>query len=357
MDLKGWVRPNILRLEPYSSARDEFMGEAAAFLDANENPFNPPFNRYPDPLQRKLKSRLAQLKGVGEAQLFLGNGSDEPIDLLIRIFCEPTLHNIVLQEPTYGMYRVAAAINGVEVVTTALAPGYQLDTDALLQAVNARTRLLFLCSPNNPTGNAFPREAIEEILTGFPGPVVLDEAYADFCPGSSWLPRLQDFGNLIVLQTLSKAWGLAGIRVGMAFAHPDVTALLSKVKPPYNLSAIAQETALQALSQPERKEEWVENLLVEREQLAAALANLPFVVKVWPSDANFLLVKFERAREVKHFLSRCGIIVRDRSSIPLCENSLRITVGSPEENRLLMRKLQEYRNLSADRSGCGSQST
>ncbi len=343
MELKNWVRPNILLLEPYSSARNEFRGEARALLDANENPFNHPLNRYPDPLQRELKSRLAFLKGTPQECLFLGNGSDEPIDLLIRVFCEPAIHSILLVEPTYGMYRVAAGINNVAVTRTLLNRDFQPDEEALLAAVTPQTRLIFLCSPNNPTGNTFAPAKIEKILTGFPGPVVVDEAYSDFAPSTSWLPRLAEFRNLIVLQTLSKAWGLASLRLGMAFAHPYLISLLTKIKYPYNLSTLTQQKALKALSSPEKKDRWVARLIRERTRLTAALQQLPFVEKVWPSDANFLLVKMTSARKIYLHLANLGIVVRDRSAAPLCENSLRITVGTPAENRLLVKTLQEYR--------------
>ncbi len=342
MELSQWVRPSVLQLKPYSSARDEFQGDASVFLDANENPFNPPYNRYPDPLQRELKRKIASLKEVPSANIFLGNGSDEPIDLLIRTFCEPGVHNIVQIDPTYGMYQVAAGVNNVAVIRVALAPGYRLEASRLLNAVTPETRMIFLCSPNNPSGNALDSGEIEKVILGFPGPVVLDEAYIDFAPGHSFLPRIGEFPNLIILQTFSKAWGMAGIRLGMAFAAQEIIALLNKIKYPYNLNILTQQTALRLLDNRKEKDSWVAILLREREVLSAALARLPFVGQVWPSDANFLLVKMRNARKVYDYLMAKGIIVRDRSGIVLCEDSLRITVGTPEENEFLVESLKLF---------------
>jgi histidinol-phosphate aminotransferase len=340
MNLEKYIRNNILTLKPYSSARDEFSGEAMVFLDANENPFNQPYNRYPDPLQRELKSRIGKIKGVSAENIFLGNGSDEPIDLLIRAFCEPGIHNIVQIEPTYGMYQVAAGINNVEVKKTLLTDNYQLDAAGLLDSVDDHTRIIFLCTPNNPTGNALDTNEMIKVLNGFNGPVVVDEAYIDFAPGLSLLPRLKEFSNLIILQTFSKAWGMAGIRLGMAFASAQIISILNKIKYPYNLNILTQQKALELLVNADEMQQWVETLLAEREKLAAALNQIPYVEKVWPSDANFLLVKIKNARRVYEFLVEKGIIVRDRSKVLLCEDSLRITVGSEEENKALIEALK-----------------
>jgi len=342
MKLTNWVRASILRLKPYSSARDEYSGDALVFLDANENPFDSPYNRYPDPLQRKLKERIVILKQVSPEAIFLGNGSDEPIDLLIRAFCEPAIHNVLRMDPTYGMYEVAAGVNNVGVIRVALTGDYQLKASRLLAAVTPETRMIFLCSPNNPTGNALDPGEIVKVIRGFPGPVVLDEAYIDFAPGRSFLPRLAEFPNLVILQTFSKAWGMAGIRLGMAFADPEIIAVLTKIKYPYNVNILTQQAALAQLANPQEKEEWVAALLKERKKLATALSQLPQVEKVWPSDANFLLVKVKNARKVYEFLVRQGIVVRDRSGVTLCGESLRISVGKAEENELVIEKLQQY---------------
>lgn len=342
MKLTNWVRASILRLKPYSSARDEYSGDALVFLDANENPFDSPYNRYPDPLQRKLKERIVVLKQVSPEAIFLGNGSDEPIDLLIRAFCEPAIHNVLRMDPTYGMYEVAAGVNNVGVIRVPLTGDYQLKASRLLAAVTPETRMIFLCSPNNPTGNALDPGEIVKVIRGFPGPVVLDEAYIDFAPGRSFLPRLAEFPNLVILQTFSKAWGMAGIRLGMAFADPEIIAVLTKIKYPYNVNILTQQAALAQLANPQEKEEWVAALLKERKKLATALSQFPQVEKVWPSDANFLLVKVKNARKVYEFLVRQGIVVRDRSGVTLCGESLRISVGKAEENELVIEKLQQY---------------
>lgn len=345
MNLEKYIRKNILTLKPYSSARDEFSGEAMVFLDANENPFNQPYNRYPDPLQRELKSRIGKIKGVSPENIFLGNGSDEPIDLIIRAFCEPGIHNIVQIEPTYGMYQVAAGINNVEVKKTLLTDNYQLDAAGLLDSADDHTRIIFLCTPNNPTGNALDTTEIVKVLNGFDGPVVLDEAYIDFAPGLSLLPRLPEFKNLIILQTFSKAWGMAGIRLGMAFASSEIISILNKIKYPYNLNILTQKKALELLEDADEMKKWVETLQDEREKLANALNQILYVEKVWPSDANFLLVKMKNARKVYEFLVEKGIIVRDRSKVLLCEDSLRITVGSEEENKALIEALKNKYQL------------
>jgi len=345
MNIDLFLRENILNLKPYSSARDEFSGEAVVFLDANENPFNQPYNRYPDPLQRQLKARIADLKNVHPESIFLGNGSDEPIDLMIRAFCEPGIHNIVQMEPTYGMYQVAAGINNVEVIKVFLSAEYKLDAGVLLKAVTPETRIIFLCTPNNPTGNALETNEMIRVLKGFDGPVVIDEAYIDFAPGLSMLPRLPEFNNLVVLQTFSKAWGMAGIRLGMAFASREIISVLNKIKYPYNLNILTQQKALELLENADEMENWVKLLLAERHKLNTELKKIFYVEKVWPSDANFLLVKMKDARNVYEFLMERGIIVRDRSKVLLCEDSLRITVGSEYENEILINALNYYEKL------------
>lgn len=336
------LRPNIAKLKPYSSARDEYTGAEGVFLDANENPFNPPYNRYPDPRQRVLKQKIATIKGVDAASIFLGNGSDEPIDIMYRAFCEPGVDNVVSIDPTYGMYQVAADINNIQVKRVLLNAEFQLDVPALLAAVDANTKLLFLCSPNNPTGNCLHIADIEAVLKNFNGMVVLDEAYIDFAPGKSFLPRLAEFPNLVILQTFSKAWGMAGLRLGMAFASPALVDVLSKIKYPYNLNILTQQTALELLDSVSEMENWVNLLLNEREVLSGELAKLPFVIKQYPTDSNFILVKTIDARKIYQHLVDQKIIIRDRSSVALCEGCLRITVGSPDENKQLMDALKRY---------------
>ncbi|MBN2165544.1 MAG: histidinol-phosphate transaminase [Marinilabiliaceae bacterium] len=337
------LRRNILSLKPYSSARDEYSGEAAVFLDANENPFNQPYNRYPDPYQRKLKEKISKLKGVDVDSVFLGNGSDEPIDLLFRVFCEPGVDNVVSIDPTYGMYQVAADINNIAVKRVLLTDDYQLDVEKLLAAVDDNTKMIFLCSPNNPTGNLFNVDAVEKLLNGFDGIVVLDEAYIDFAPGKSFLPRLNSFPNLVVLQTFSKAWGMAGLRLGMAFADRVIIKVLSKVKYPYNLNILTQLKALELLDNNEQMNDWVRLLLDERKKLESELEKLNFIVKVYPSDSNFILAKTNNPKEVYNFLVKHKIIIRDRSSVALCEGCLRFTVGSPVENEKLINALKGYK--------------
>lgn len=337
-----FLRPNILKLKPYSSARDEYSGQKAVFLDANENPYNAPYNRYPDPHQRALKEKIASLKNIPANSIFLGNGSDEAIDLLIRAFCEPGLDNIVSISPTYGMYQVAADINGIEVRHVMLTDDFHLEVNAIITATDTHSKLLFLCSPNNPSGNCFSREAIREILQQFPGIVVLDEAYIDFAPHKSWLPELHNHPRLVILQTLSKAWGMAGIRLGMAFAHPRIIEVMGKIKYPYNVNMLTQNKALELLNQTSQTQTWVEELRSEREKLALELTNFSFTKKVYPSDANFLLVKVEAPKKLYNFLVEQKIIVRDRSNVPLCEGCLRITVGTPTENRALLQALERF---------------
>ncbi|MDR1645711.1 MAG: histidinol-phosphate transaminase [Tannerellaceae bacterium] len=341
--LNDWLRPNIRSLKPYSSARDEFHGEASVFLDANENPYNEPYNRYPDPMQRELKQQISYLKDLAPEYIFTGNGSDEAIDLVIRAFCEPATDNIVTITPSYGMYEVAAHINRVDCIKVPLTNDFKLDAGAVLDAVDNHTKVIYLCSPNNPTGNLLNRDEIYRILKYFKGPVVIDEAYIDFASSPSFTRGLVSFPNLIVLQTLSKAWGAAGIRLGMAFASPGIIAVLNKIKYPYNVSRLTQEYALEVLRQEERMKEQLIGILHERTRLETALQQLPFVRKVYPSDANFILVRVNDANATYNFLVEKKVIVRNRHTVALCEDCIRITVGTPEENRQLLKALNEMK--------------
>lgn len=334
------LRPNILNLLPYSSARDEFSGSASVFLDANENPFETGFNRYPDPYQRALKIKIGEIKGINPGHIFLGNGSDEPIDLLFRAFCNPGKDKVISIEPSYGMYKVSADINDVEIRNLPLTSDFQLDAQTFLKAADENTKIAFLCSPNNPSGNLLKREEMLKVAAAFEGLLVVDEAYIDFAPGASLLSDLAAYPRLIILQTFSKAWGLAGIRMGMAFAAPEIIAVLNKIKYPYNINALSQKRAMEALERENEKEEWVKTIISERKKLEEELKAFPFVQKIFPSDANFILVKMEQAREKFEYLMNEGVIVRDRSKVKLCEGSLRITVGSPEENKILIEKLK-----------------
>ncbi len=340
MELDKLLRDNIKALKPYSSARDEFSGEAEVFLDANENPYNEPYNRYPDPLQWKLKDKIGEIKQVAPTKIFLGNGSDEPIDIVFRAFCEPGVDNVVSIDPTYGMYQVAADINNVEVRKVRLSIDYQFRADDLLSAANLYTKAIFICSPNNPTANLLDREEVVKLLTEFDGIVVLDEAYIDFAPESSFLPELDDFPNLVVLQTFSKAWGMAGIRLGMAFAQPEIIKVFNKIKYPYNINILTQQKALELIESEGEKNEWVKIIIDERSKMIRKLFNLPFVQVIYPSDANFILVKMHDARGIYEYLTEQKIIVRDRSKVTLCEDCLRITIGSPEENKKLRKALK-----------------
>ena len=335
-DLNRLLRSNIRNLKPYSSARDEFSGDAAVFLDANENPFNSPWNRYPDPHQWILKGKIGEIKNIPVNKIFLGNGSDEPIDLLFRAFCEPGKDNVVSINPTYGMYRVAADMNNIAVRQVPLIREFELDHEAVLSAVNADTKVVFLCSPNNPTGNALNSDGMLQIINGFNGLVVVDEAYIDFCPEKSLLPVLEQYPNLVILQTFSKAWGMAGLRLGMAFAAEQIIEVLSRIKYPYNLNILTQQKGLELLAKEKLKSEWVALILKEREKMIRNLKTYPFVIKVYPSEANFVLVKVQDPRGIYNYLVEEKIIVRDRSSIALCEGCLRISIGSPEENSALI---------------------
>ncbi|BEG98940.1 histidinol-phosphate transaminase [Bacteroides sedimenti] len=342
--LKELTRPNIWELKPYSSARDEYKGvEASVFLDANENPYNTPFNRYPDPLQRDLKEMIAPIKRVKPESIFLGNGSDEAIDLVFRAFCEPDKDNVVAIDPTYGMYQVCADVNNVEYRKVLLNEDFQFSADEILTATDEHTKLIFLCSPNNPTGNELLRSEIEKVLNSFEGLVVLDEAYIDFSDKPSFLSELDKHPNLIVLQTFSKAGGCAAIRLGMAFASRDIIDILNKIKYPYNVNQLTQQQAMQVLKKYDQVEAWVKKLIGERSYLIEAFTALPCVEKIYPTDANFFLTKVTDAKSIYNYLVGKGIIVRNRSSIALCKDCLRITVGTRQENDQLIEALQQYK--------------
>jgi len=345
--LNNILRKNIADLVPYSSARDEFQGEASVFLDANENAFGSPleqqFNRYPDPLQFKLKKRLSEIKGVPPRNIFLGNGSDEAIDILFRCFCNPGVDNVILVPPTYGMYQVSANINDVAVRNVPLTVDYQLNLDGIAEAIDERTKLVFICSPNNPTGNSIHRADVETLLANFNGLVIVDEAYINFSRQKTFIQELTEYANLVVLQTLSKAWGLAALRVGMAFASEEIIDVMNKVKPPYNINDASQQLALQALGNVDQVNKWIKDILFQRDKLVLALKHFDFVVDIYPSDANFILVKTTDAKGIYNFLVDKGIIVRDRSKVDLCVGCLRVTVGTPAENELLLQTLQDFK--------------
>lgn len=345
-DLAALVRPNILGLKPYSSARSEFAGEAEVFLDANENAFGSPaglsLNRYPDPLQSELKRLITKISGVPAEQTFVGNGSDEAIDLLFRIFCRPGTDEAIICPPTYGMYKVSADINDVGVREVPLTGDYQLDIDAVLDAASPETKLLFICSPNNPTGNIMRRKDVMHLLLHFRGIVVIDEAYIQFAREPSMISELDSFPNLVVLQTFSKAWGMAGLRVGTAYANLDLIALMNAVKPPYNVSTAAQQAVAAAMANRSDFEKWLTRTLAERSRLSAALNALDLVRKVYPSDANFVLARVDDARSVYEYLVGEKIVVRDRSTVRLCEGCLRITVGTEDENARLIAALTAF---------------
>ena len=346
MDIEKLLRENIKRLVPYASARDEFKGEAKVYLDANENAFGSPLeeqlNRYPDPMQIELKEKISQIKGVPAGNIFLGNGSDEAIDLLFRAFCNPGVDSVILTPPTYGMYEVSANINDVFTKKIPLTRTFQLDIESISEVADERTKMIFICSPNNPTGNSMNRDDIEIILNNFEGIVVIDEAYINYSRHRSFISELTEYPNLVVLQTLSKAWGLAGLRVGMAFASDEIISVLNRIKPPYNIGSSTQQLALKALDNVEQVNAWTKQTVAERGKLEAALKQVACVQQVFPSDANFLLVRVTDARAVYDHLVAEGIIVRDRSRVVLCEGCLRITVGTPEENELLLDRLNTF---------------
>ncbi len=345
-DLDSLVRENIRRLKPYSSARSEFTGSAEVFLDANENAFGSPagdgYNRYPDPLQKELKLRVAEIRTVDPSQIFVGNGSDEAIDLLFRIFCEPGIDSCIVCPPTYGMYQVSADINDVAVKEVPLTSEFQLDVPALLSAITPPTKLIFICSPNNPTGNLMRREDVKRIAEEFTGIVVVDEAYIDFAASESVITELPIRPNLVVLQTFSKAWAMAGLRVGLAFASSKVISLMNRVKPPYNVSGIAQRAVLDAFEKRSDLEAWISKILHERSRIVDAIARFEFVHEIYPSDTNFVLVRSTDAKAIYRFLVSEKIVVRDRSNVQFCAGCLRITVGTVEENDRLISALERF---------------
>lgn len=345
-ELDKLVRENIKKMTPYSSARHEFAGEAAIFLDANENSFGSPlqqnYNRYPDPLQQKLKEKISNIKGVPIQNIFLGNGSDEAIDLLFRIFCEPGKDNVIILPPTYGMYEVCAELNDVQVKKVPLLPNFQLNLEAIEQSIDSNTKIIFVCSPNNPTGNSINRNYIEILLNNYNGLVIIDEAYINYARQKTFIPELTEYPNLVILQTLSKAWGLAGLRLGMAFAGQRVIDYLNKVKYPYNINTATQQLAIEALNNISSVKNWTRTTVEQREWLISQLSNLGFVNKIYPSDANFILVKMQNAKSFYDYLTGKGIIVRDRSKVILCDECLRITIGTPDENKQLIDALKTY---------------
>jgi len=353
--LADLLRPHILTLTPYSSARDEYIGKEGVFLDANENPYGPAFqgsttlsssfNRYPDPYQAAIKEKLAPIKEVRPSQIFLGNGSDEPIDLLVRATCRPGKDSILIVPPTYGMYEVSATVNDVSLIRVPLTPDFQLDAKAVFDAIEPTTKIVWLCSPNNPSGNQLDSEGIRQVIEGAAHSlVVVDEAYIDFASDPSWTTQLDRYPNLVVLQTFSKAWGLAALRLGMCFASEELIRVLNKIKPPYNISAPTQELALKALDHVAQKDEMVQQILTERTILAELLQAMPMVQRVYPSDANFLLVRFDKAKEVFDYLIEQQVIVRDRSKVQLCAGCLRISVGTPTENSILLSRLHQFQD-------------
>ena len=345
-NLDQLTRANIKKLTPYSSARDEFSGEAKVFLDANENSLGSPllkwYNRYPDPHQQLIKQKLSAVKGILPEHIFLGNGSDECIDILFRCFCEPGKDNVIICPPTYGMYEVSAHINDIDIRKAPLLPDFQLDLVHLENLIDANTKIIWLCSPNNPTGNSLNRTDIEMVLNNFNGIVVIDEAYINFARQKSFVQELNEYQNLVVLQTLSKAWGLAGLRLGMAFASQAIIEVMNKVKPPYNINQATQELVLKALEEVGQVNDMIKLLVDMREALAEVFISMPTVETVYPSDANFILVKIAEARKVYEFLLTKGIVLRDRSNVQLCDNCLRITVGTEQENTQLVDAMQEW---------------
>jgi len=341
--IKELTRPNIWRLSPYSSARDEYSGrDAHVFLDANENPYNQPLNRYPDPMQRELKAMIAKHKQVKEDQIFLGNGSDEAIDLCYRCFTQPGIDNVVAIEPTYGMYKVCADINDVEYRRVLLDHNYQMSARKLLDACDKYTKIIWICSPNNPTGNLMDEEEIHTVLNSFDGLVVIDEAYSEFSQHRTMRSQLDQFPNMIVLNTMSKAWGCAGIRLGMAFAHKEVIDIMNKVKYPYNVNNLTQEKAIEMMRSTREVEEWVRTLLLERERLITAFSQLPICKKVYPTNANFFLALMSDAQAIYDYLVGKGVIVRNRTRVTLCSDCLRITIGTKTENSQLLSALRQY---------------
>lgn len=347
-NLTTLVRKNILEMQPYSSARHEFTGQATVWLDANENAFGSPleqsYHRYPDPLQWQLKFQLARIKGVPAENIFVGNGSDEVIDLAYRIFCRPGFDHAIVCPPTYGMYEVSANINDVGIKRIPLTQDFELDVDGVIDAIDGNTKLIFICSPNNPTGNHMRRSDVELILNNFNGLVIIDEAYVNFSRQHSFIKELTEYPNLVVMQTLSKAWGLAALRLGLCYASLDIIDLFNKVKPPYNVNEASQQLALEALLNADLVNDWIRQTVSNRNDLASQLGKLSFVEKVYPSDANFLLVKVTDALSVYQHLSDRGIVIRNRSNVPGCEQCLRMTIGTPEENEQLLQAMQVWGN-------------
>jgi histidinol-phosphate aminotransferase len=353
-DLSKLLRPHIAAIKPYSSARDEYSGKEGVFLDANENPYGSlterDFNRYPDPYQAAIKQKLSAIKGVPADQIFLGNGSDEAIDLLMRAFCVPGQDNIILLPPTYGMYEVSAGINDIATKKVNLTRDFQLDPEKVLKAVDDFTKIIFVCSPNNPSGNKLNRDAIKKVLTEFKGLVVVDEAYVDFNDEPSFITELNSHPNLLVMQTFSKAWGLANLRVGMAFASGEVIHILNLIKPPYNISGLAQEMVLESLDKADNLSNMVAAILAERSYLIQAISELSLISHIYPSQANFILVRVPDPKGIYDYLIENRIIIRDRSKVTLCENCLRITVGTRSENNTLLEALKHYHFSSANQS-------
>lgn len=340
-ELKELTRENVWNLAPYSCARNEFSGRnASVYLDANENPYNSPFNRYPDPLQLEVKKQLAKVKQVPEESIFIGNGSDEPIDLMYRCFTEPKVDNVVAMDPTYGMYKVCADINDVEYRTVMLEPGFRLNAEKMLAACDEHTKIIWLCTPNNPSGNALDTNEVIKVLNGFDGFVVVDEAYSDFSSQKPFRLELAKYPNMVVLNTMSKAWGCAGIRMGMAFAQKNVIDIMNKVKYPYNVNILTQREALELLKDPFEVDKWVRTILLERSRMIDAIGLLPMCRKIHHSDANFLLVEVNDAQATYDYLVDKGIIVRNRNSVRLCEGCLRITIGTKTENQELLAALR-----------------
>jgi histidinol-phosphate aminotransferase len=345
--LNTLIRPHILTMKPYSSARDEYSGREGVFLDANENSLgsttNVDFTRYPDPMQADVKAKMEPIFGVNSKNIFLGNGSDEPIDLLFRAFCRPTIDNVILLPPTYGMYKVSAILNEIEMRIVPLTVDFQLDTKNILKNIDSNTKLIFICSPNNPTGNLINNEDIIKIIKNFNGLVILDQAYADFAPEGDFTKQLAEYQNLVILKTFSKAWGLAALRLGMAFASEEIISILNKIKPPYNINQITQNQAIEALENAGRKNNFVENLNELKKDLVEQLNNFEIIEKILPSNTNYLLVKFKNAKQVFNYLIENKVIVRDRSSEINCENCLRITVGTTFENKRLISLLETFK--------------
>jgi len=340
-NLNKIVRPSIKVLQPYSSARDEFIGKAEVYLDANENPFGTGLNRYPDPYQQELKSKISKIKNINKDSIILGNGSDEVIDLLFRAFCEPSKDEVIILPPTYGMYQVCADINNVKTKKVSLTSDFEVDETSLLETINKNTKIIWFCSPNNPTGNTMDPVVIKNVLKSFKGIVVIDEAYIDFSDSQSWIDFLEFHPNLFIIQTFSKAWGLAGLRLGMGFASKEIISILNKIKPPYNLNSLTQEKAIEAIGYLDEKNETIDAILAEKVKLKEKLDQIDGVQKIYQSDANFILVKINNATDIYNELVEQSIIVRNRSSVKLCEDCLRITVGKPVENEKLLNAIKK----------------